>query len=730
MTSNDDMRATEPASGAGFRLGLQAFAAGFTTDWLLYYLLRIQNTKVIIGYALPVILCTALAGVVIGGLRASSTPRRAVGGPWWSIATLIFAVAIVFHQGVPAYYPRFPDMPPALPDPVWAYALSLATAVLFAVAPFTVVAERYARCLAETSRPAMLTAIQLGGFGAGGVLAWLSVGTLGGYMGLLIGLIAVLLMVDGRRLRTVMLVGLAVVMAWSTVKPPRPFMWALEGGRVLESTWSSYNKLEFVAFDGLEHDKDCLASIYNDNLLYYTCPHGDEDHFQRTKFWKALVPGRDRMLVVGASGGMAMLSCMLNKPDMKGLVGVEIDPVVVERFKNEYSAYNGEVFLDPRVEVIPGEGRAVMERLADAGERFDLIFHDGIDARLYSFWQSGVPMENYVFTREGITLALDRLLTDNGVLFIDIGGVDRDGAQFYLDAMPEGAHATVAWYAVSSYPMVGLPLFLVVMSRNPDAIAQVAEGFRAIPSMVPMTMSRNADAIPSVDDRPFPARPDYLEWPMLLLILALVCGVPLLLRARRRLLELDLEGQSAVGGMRPLLGLLIMGAGGGLIQSVLVSRLARAFEGPSLGTAIIVASFIGGAALAGVVASKLGRERSGVPFAAIGLLIGGLCTAFASGLVGSDVPSVLAACSLAAAAGLGASVLWPLAVERIPAAARTLWFAVESLGFVWGIALCQVALFFLGYRATGFLGLGMLVVATGALLAWVGRQEALTRAEA
>jgi hypothetical protein len=133
---------------------------------------------------------------------------------------------------------------------------------------------------------------------------------------------------------------------------------------------------------------------------------------------------------------------------------------------------------------------------------------------------------------------------------------------------------------------------------------------------------------------------------------------------------------------------------------------------------MIIALFLVGGAFAGVWAWFIGPHRSGR-----GLVFGGLAlvagaTLYAAGLTGGDVPTVALTIGLALLAGLGSSAIWPLLVERIPRERIGAVFALESLGYLLGVAGCQVVLLFLGYQATGLLAILALCLATGLLLRW------------
>ena len=176
---------------------------------------------------------------------------------------------------------------------------------------------------------------------------------------------------------------------------PRP----LDGGRYLGGDWSPYHRTDFwQTSDG------CVTGFYNGLMIWWACPDAPRIGERLTAF--PLEP-HDRMLVIGVGGGRN-LSQYLAVPDVR-IDAIEIEPVAVEWFSGRLSALNGGVFLDPRVNVVAGEGRRFLRDAADRS--YDVIVLEGNDASTHLLQGTVVPIENYLYTlpQNGRTFLIDAI---------------------------------------------------------------------------------------------------------------------------------------------------------------------------------------------------------------------------------------------------------------------------------------------------------------------------------
>ncbi|UCD56561.1 MAG: class I SAM-dependent methyltransferase, partial [Candidatus Hydrogenedentota bacterium] len=118
----------------------------------------------------------------------------------------------------------------------------------------------------------------------------------------------------------------------------------------------------------------------------------------------------ERALVIGVGGGLDVLISLFY--GTKHVIGVEINPVMVDVVKRRYAASAGWIFDRPDVELLAAEGR---HYLTTTDERFDVIQLSGVDT--YSALSVGayVLAENYLYTTEAIQSYWEHL-SHNGIL--------------------------------------------------------------------------------------------------------------------------------------------------------------------------------------------------------------------------------------------------------------------------------------------------------------------------
>jgi hypothetical protein len=112
-------------------------------------------------------------------------------------------------------------------------------------------------------------------------------------------------------------------------------------------------------------------------------------------------------LVIGAGGGLDVRSALHH--GVESVDAVEINPSIVAATRGRFGDFSGRIFDDPRVRLVLGEGRSVLERLQD---RYDLVQLSGVDT--YAASQAGAfaLTENHLYTVEALRAYLQRLTPD------------------------------------------------------------------------------------------------------------------------------------------------------------------------------------------------------------------------------------------------------------------------------------------------------------------------------
>ncbi len=119
------------------------------------------------------------------------------------------------------------------------------------------------------------------------------------------------------------------------------------------------------------------------------------------------------VLIVGLGGGNDIRTAL--HYNATRVLGIELNPLIVEILTREFPDFVDEIPTHPGVEIVSGEGRSTIHRLKD---RFDVIQMSGVDT--WSGLASGayVLSENYLYTVEAFHDYFDHLKPD-GVLAIN-----------------------------------------------------------------------------------------------------------------------------------------------------------------------------------------------------------------------------------------------------------------------------------------------------------------------
>jgi len=116
--------------------------------------------------------------------------------------------------------------------------------------------------------------------------------------------------------------------------------------------------------------------------------------------------------VIGSGGGIDVQNALVL--GARRVTAIEINPVILELVRGRYREAAGNVFDDPRVEVVRDEGRNYIAR---GGRRYDVIQSTLIDTWAASASGAYSLSENYLYTVEAIESFLDHL-APGGVISI------------------------------------------------------------------------------------------------------------------------------------------------------------------------------------------------------------------------------------------------------------------------------------------------------------------------
>jgi hypothetical protein len=122
-----------------------------------------------------------------------------------------------------------------------------------------------------------------------------------------------------------------------------------------------------------------------------------------TLFYELMQPGF-RVLVIGAGGGIDVQAALA--AGAGHVTAVEINPLIVDAVRGRFADFCGDLYRDPRVEVVVAEGRHFLER---DQRRYDLIVMSGVDTFAATEAGAFALSENHLYTVEGLAACLRRL---------------------------------------------------------------------------------------------------------------------------------------------------------------------------------------------------------------------------------------------------------------------------------------------------------------------------------
>jgi spermidine synthase len=405
-------------------------------------------------------IAVAMLGLSLGGVYAARRARTMNGSPMrdaahgslWSAATILLLLLVL---------PRMPFSTSILAN-AGQFTLYVAL-VLMVLAPFTGIGFAIARVLgaAKIHESGAIYGADLAGSGLAGALSVVAMDHLGGGAGAcaLAALLAALAAVgfgsseshgdpvteipkwyDDRRLTYLTLVA-SVVYALVARDPLNPLVYArnakvfprVERAQTYERRCTSIACVDFFhnplhlgmwGREGLDRSLPEQIGIVIDGWAITSIvegPRGDSTtprNFRHPMFnrlptafaqqaralWNH--PTRNT-LVIGAGGGLDVRAAL--HFGVQQVDAIEINPSIVDAVRGRFADFSGQLFNDPRVHLVLGEGRSILER---THTHYDLVQLSGVDT--YAASQAGAfaLTENYLYTVEAIRSYLDRLTPD------------------------------------------------------------------------------------------------------------------------------------------------------------------------------------------------------------------------------------------------------------------------------------------------------------------------------
>lgn len=149
------------------------------------------------------------------------------------------------------------------------------------------------------------------------------------------------------------------------------------------------------------------------------------EHDPRATPFDILGDPPERTLIIGSAGGNEIVASLaFGAPFVEG---VELNPVTVGLLENTFAEYTGNLTERPDVRITQGDGRTYLAR---SDTPYDLVWFVAPDSYAATNAASSgafVLSESYLYTVEMIEETL-RHLTDNGIMVVQFGELDLEGA--------------------------------------------------------------------------------------------------------------------------------------------------------------------------------------------------------------------------------------------------------------------------------------------------------------
>lgn len=161
---------------------------------------------------------------------------------------------------------------------------------------------------------------------------------------------------------------------------------------------------------------------------------------------------RGKVLIIGPGGGRDVLTAMAF--GQREIVGVEINPIMVELVNDVFGDFSGRLYQRPNVKVVVDEGRSFISR---SQEKFDIIQASMVDTWAASAAGAFALMENNLYTTEAFSEYLAHL-TETGILTM---------SRWYVTMQP-GETLRMASLGVASLKEMGIenPQDHIIIAKN------------------------------------------------------------------------------------------------------------------------------------------------------------------------------------------------------------------------------------------------------------------------
>ncbi len=165
----------------------------------------------------------------------------------------------------------------------------------------------------------------------------------------------------------------------------------------------------------LPYQAEILQSIVDNKRTIVRSGHGSGKTFIMALgagWWLCThwLKGEGSSLIIGPGGGRDVLMAL--SFGQKRIIGVELNPIIVDAVSNDFRGFTGEVYHYPNVEIHADEGRSFLERSKD---KYDIIQASLVDTLAATASGAFALAENNLYTVEAFESYIEHL-QDDGML--------------------------------------------------------------------------------------------------------------------------------------------------------------------------------------------------------------------------------------------------------------------------------------------------------------------------
>jgi hypothetical protein len=686
---------------------LRSLCLGVLFGFLHVSLFRELSLKIPINFFFPHFVVLVFTGMAAGLLYGERIRSLLEVRPYLLLLFLaVFLLGIWVYRGdsiffwtLAMYYP----MP--IPEYGWIKAVFFLTALVSLPILFFLLALPVSEAIQASRNPGSSFALLFAGMAAGTLLGY-PAQFLGPEVMFLIGCLALLVLLLRRPVYWLLgLLLCAGVLLYGHWKQNYPILLSLRNYTLLETRTTDNYKIDFYSFQ----DGTCIAQAINDFLHVYTCRDYEKLPVELSYFNRVVPEGlrNYRTLIVGSSIGMYPYQLYRANPDLQKCTVVDVDRQLADTVKRTQKAIGLDLYDNERFTVVASEPRHYLEQ---AKGPYDLLYLHRVGNALVYYPYTLVPIEYYLLTEESLRHIFDNLLEEDGLYILDWGIPEEKEVRQFVISMPEDVHFRAYWTTVSNNPLSGAPLIYVIASKNKTRLDEVSGRIEQASYFHRVREETWPRGYRVTDDKPW-LKHDVVAI-LTSLLLPFLLPVFLLFRHTCRLQGSALWRPRGSGRRYSLM----VGFAFAFFNAYTLGRVTRLFPlgvnpGWLLVESVLLLGFGTGAYGALFRVIPAGHQTQS-------LLISLLC------LVGVSLLYTVKSFPLALGIVFLTSLFFGHAFGRglpgRPPRDRLFLFGFEQLGFAFGIALFQIVVLPLGFRAAGILAVLILLVAG---LCWAGQLQ-------